>query len=63
MVRDQDRAQVVAIQAGDEISARMPDPQESADHDMPPGVPLLVVTRAGKDILYPANRVTLRLSK
>jgi DNA-binding GntR family transcriptional regulator len=63
MVRDQDRAQVVAIQAGDEISARMPDPQESADHDMPPGVPLLVVTRRGKDIPYPANRVTLRLSK
>lgn len=60
-VRDQPDIDDVTVPEGSIISARMPTPQERQEHDMPEGVPLLVVVDAGGGArVWPAHRYQIR---
>lgn len=61
-VRDVAETREVEISTDDRVTSRMPTADERAQLDLPEGVPVLVVERAGRDAeTYPADRVTLRV--
>lgn len=63
VVREPVEPELVTVDATDAVSARMPSPAERETHDIPEGVPLIVVEHAdGLQDLYPADRyrVTFR---
>ncbi|MER7164468.1 winged helix-turn-helix domain-containing protein [Micromonospora sp. NPDC000207] len=56
VVREQFEPTRILLEAGDEVSARQPTPQEREDYQVPEGVPLIVVHhRDGLQDLYPAH--------
>lgn len=57
VVREHVEPEQVAVDAGDQVSARMPSPAERETYGMPEGVPLIVVIHPdGLQDLYPADR-------
>jgi GntR family transcriptional regulator len=56
-VRRQPPVETVTLRKGDNVTARMPNPSERREHDLPEGIPLLVVNRAsGEAETYAADR-------
>lgn len=60
-VASDDDLQPIALRDGEEIIARMPDPNEAFQHGMAEGVPVLVRRRRNREIgdkqeIYPADR-------
>ena len=59
-VRADREIQVIILQPGEEITSRMPTPQERSQWDLPPGVPVFVVEHpAGEPEVIPADRARL----
>lgn len=54
-VREHPQREKVRLAPGDVVCSRMPTPEEKQQHDVPEGVPMLVV---GK-LVYPADRYEL----
>ncbi|MCW6008722.1 winged helix-turn-helix domain-containing protein [Micromonospora sp. CPCC 205371] len=53
----------VNVEAGSTVTARMPTDMERAEHDIPEGVPVFVVTTSDNlGDLYPADRYRLRIA-
>lgn len=61
-VRRQSDREVIALRAEDEVSSRMPTPEEIVDHELPDGVAMLVVLRADGEVrTFPAHVTVLRV--
>lgn len=57
VVRETVEPELVRLEPGDQVSARMPTPRERDEYEVPEGVPLIVVVHPdGLQDLYPADR-------
>ncbi|MCZ7376569.1 GntR family transcriptional regulator [Micromonospora sp. WMMC250] len=56
-VRERPAVEVVLVDAADRVAARQPTPEERMRHEVPEGVPVLIVIHPdGLHDLYPADR-------
>jgi DNA-binding FadR family transcriptional regulator len=63
-VRVRGPEKVVVLEAGDSATVRVPSSAERRQHDIPEGVPALIVDRAdGRTQVYPADLVRIRPSE
>jgi len=55
-VRYPERREMLRVQRGSRISARMPSPDERDEQGIPEGVPVVVITYAERTTIYRADR-------